>query len=334
MAALGFDNQSTDAYEDVYTAATISSAAELVRLRSEWRALYARAPGKMAAQHPAYFDAARETAKPGTKLVVVTVHRGGELVGLWPLSLYTHHGCRAASHPSIGANDQSIAAEEYAGGMLLAPDVDQTQTIAAAIAEIRQSVDFMLAHNLYRQGPLIDELRHAATASVARSKITFVSQLRDAASWDSWLKSKSANFRQHLGRQRRGLAKLGALESVQDEPSIIPWFFHEKREWLKRTRRQSAWVGPPERGEAFFPALAARPDSPLKMFALKLNGSYFAAVLCLVSGNRLEYYSPTYAIGGEWERYSPGMLVTEDCGQWALRNGLDLDFRFTDFPYK
>lgn len=306
----------------------VSSPEELEDLRTEWCALYARAPGRMAAQHPAYFDAARTAAPPGRRFTAITVRRAGVLIGLWPLSVSVRRARRVATHPGLGAN------EEYAGGMLVAPEADPAEVIGSAIGELRKHADFIVAYNLQPQAPLIDALRRSALASSTRSVVSFVVDLSSVGGWDDWLKTKSANFRQHLGRQRRNLAKAGVLETVQDEPAIVPWFFREKRRWLESTGNRSAWVSNPAVGERFFNALAARPGSPLKTFALKLDGVYIAAVLCLVSGDRLEYYSPTYATESELERYSPGVLVTEDCGRWAVDNGLDFDFRFTDFPYK
>ena len=90
----------------------------------------------------------------------------------------------------------------------------------------------------------------------------------------------------------------------------------------------------PAIGERFFNALAVQPDSPLKTFALKIDGTYISAGIFAVSERRLEYIATVYAIDSQWDRYSPGMLISEDCGQWAVNNGLDLDFRFVDFPYK
>lgn len=308
-------------------AKAVSSPDELEDLQAEWRALYARAPGRMAAQHPAYFAAACEAALPGRTPAAVTVRRAGELIGLWPLSFFMARGCRVACHAGAGGN------EEYAG-MLLAPDADPADVVGAAIGEIRRHADFITVYNLQPHAPVIDILRRSAMASSLNSIASYVVDLTEVGGWDGWLKTKSKNFRQNLGGQRRNLAKLGALESVQDEPAIVPWFFREKRKWLERTGSRATWVADPARGERFFSALAAQPDTPLKTFALKIDGAYVAAGLCVVSEKRLEYIATVYADDSEWERYSPGMLVSEDCGRWAVENGLDLDFRFMDVPYK
>lgn len=306
---------------------SVTSPDELEALRPEWCALYAGAPGKMAAQHPAYFDAAREVASPGRLLAAVTVRRAGALTGLWPLSFYTMRGCRVACHPGAGGH------EEYAG-MLVAPDADAAEVVGSAIGEIRRHADFVTVYNLPSHAPMIAALRRNALASSISSIASFVVDLSGVGGWDRWLQTKSKNFRQNLGGQRRNLAKRGVLESVQDEAAVIPWFFREKRKWLEKTGGRAAWVSNPALGERFFGALARQPDSPLKTFALKIDGAYIAAGLCVVSENRLEYIATVYADGSEWERYSPGMLVSEDCGRWAVENGLDLDFRFMDVPYK
>jgi CelD/BcsL family acetyltransferase involved in cellulose biosynthesis len=302
---------------------------ELAELRAEWCALYAGAPGKMAAQHPAFLDAAREVAPPGTLLAAVTVKRAGALIGLWPLSLSVSKrlGCRVASHPGIGED------QEY-GGMLIAPDADPGEVIDAAIREIRKHADVVVVPHLQPHAPLLDSLRRSARAVSTSCVACYVVDLAGVGGWDAWLKTKSKNFRQNLGGQRRNLEKLGCLESVQDEPAIIPWFFREKRKWLTKSDKSSAWVSNPALGERFFDALAAQPASPLKTFALKMDGEYIAAGVCVVSERRLEYIATVYATDSQWERYSPGMLVSEDCGRWAVNNGLDLDFRFTEVPYK
>jgi CelD/BcsL family acetyltransferase involved in cellulose biosynthesis len=296
-------------------------------LRAEWMTLHARAPDRMAAQHPAYFDAAREAAPPGRQLLAIAVRQAGALAGVWPLSLSTVRGCRVATHAGCGSN------EEYSG-MLIAPEADAAAVAAAAVHEIRRRADFITVYNLPPASPLIEAVRRGGLASSTNATTSYVVDLAAAGDWDGWLRTKSKNFRQNLGGQRRNLAKLGMLQSVQDEPAIIPWFFREKRRWLERTGSRSAWVSTPELGERFFEALADRGPVPLKTFALALDGAYVAAGLCVVSHDRLEYIATVYAAENGRDRYSPGALVSEDCGRWAVEHGLDLDFRVMDVPYK
>jgi CelD/BcsL family acetyltransferase involved in cellulose biosynthesis len=312
--------------QDLVVTAVESSEA-LEAIRDEWLELYARAPGRMAAQHPAYLDAARAVAPPGRRFTAITVRRGGALIALWPLAISTVLGCRVADHPGIGGN------EDYAG-MLIAPEANPADAIASAIDEVRKHADLVEVYHLLAHHPLLEALRQSAMASRTSSVVAYVADTANAGSLESWLETKGANFRQQLGRQRRKLAKLGAMESVQDEPAILPWFFRAKRKWLEKAGTLNDWLSDPSLWERSFNALAAQPDSPLKTFAIKVNGEYVAAVICLISGDRLEYTSPTYETDGEWERYSPGMLATEDCARWAVEHGLDLDFRFMNVPYK
>jgi CelD/BcsL family acetyltransferase involved in cellulose biosynthesis len=203
-----------------------------------------------------------------------------------------------------------------------------------AVAEIKKKVDLVTLYNSTAGSPLFRTLRSGPFTSLSWTVRSYVVGLEGFNSWEEWLKSKSKNFRQNLGGQRRNLSKLGQLLSVEDEAAIIPWVFSTKRRWLRAVGKQSRWIDYPKLGEEFFTTLYAQSDNPLKLFALKLNGTYIAAGLCLVSSRRLEYYITTYAQNDELERYSPGMLVSEDCGRWALNHGLDLDFRFMEVPYK
>jgi CelD/BcsL family acetyltransferase involved in cellulose biosynthesis len=284
----------------------------------------------MAAQHPSYFDAAREAAPHHGKLaVVVTVRQAGKLVGLWPLSISNTTGvCRIAHHPGDGV------IQEHLGGALVAPGADPADVTNAAVAEIRKHADLIEVSHLPPHARLIDGLRRQALASLTSRISSSVVDLANAGSWENWLKSKSAKFRQDLGRNRRNLAKLGLLESVQDEPSILPWFFREKRKWLEKTNKQTSWISNPDLGERFYTALAAQPVTPLKTFALKMDGAYIAAAFCAVGDKRLEYNATVYDLDSQWAPYSPGMLISEDCGRWAAENGLDLDLLFVDFPWK
>jgi CelD/BcsL family acetyltransferase involved in cellulose biosynthesis len=310
-----------------YTAKLVATDEELRAVLPEWSDLYSRAEEKMAAQHPAYFNAARKILTPGSSLAVVTVHASETLVGLWPLSLTKRGGCRVAGHPTAGSN------EEYAG-MLIDPHVDSAAAVVTAIAEIRTHADLIAAYNIRPNSPILPALRQASLAISFVNATSYVVDLAHIDTWERWLKSKSKNFRQNLGGQRRNLVKLGNLQSIEDEFEIIEWFFKEKRKWLAETHRRSSWVSNPDLGEKFFKSLARQPDTPLKIFALKMDGAYIAANICVISDPRLEVIATVHATDGTLERFSPGMLVSEDCGRWALKHGLDLDFRFTYTPYK
>ncbi|HWF00432.1 MAG TPA: GNAT family N-acetyltransferase [Caulobacteraceae bacterium] len=310
----------------VYRADTVVQESGLLELVPEWRELHARASG-MAALHPAFTLAAVETAPTDVTVCVVAVRSGSDLVGVWPLGVSRRGGARRAMHPGCGAQ------EEYAG-MLIAPGEDGIAVAREAIAEARGFADVVTVFNTLPPSPLLEALRTGSRARLGWTTRSHVVDLAGFESWDAWLKSKSKNFRQSLGGQRRNLAKLGELTSVQDEPGILPWFFEHKRQWLRVAGQRSLWIDDPSVGERFTTALQRQPDTPLRTYALKLNGEYIAAGVCVVSPARLEYLATVYLQRDDIARFSPGMLVSEDCGRWAQTHGLDLDFRVMDVPYK
>lgn len=309
-----------------YLAKTMSDAAELQALVPEWLGLYGAASG-LAAQHPAFTLAALEALSPGDSVRVIAVRKANELVGLWPLCVSRRRGVRAARHPGCGGG------EEYAGA-LIAPTEDGLAIARAAVAEARGFADLMTVANAEPSSPLLAALRSDTKCRLGWSTQSHVVDLAGFDSWQAWLGSKSKNFRQGLGGQRRNLAKLGELASVEGEAGILPWFFAEKRRWLHAGALHSAWLEDPALGESFLTALARQPATPLRTFGLKLDGRYIAAGICFVSCRRLEYLATVYLQEGEIARFSPGMLVSEDCGRYAQAHGLDLDFRFMDVPYK
>ena len=218
--------------------------------------------------------------------------------------------------------------------MLLAPSADRTEAAQAAVRELSKHVDSIDARNLDPEGSLAAAISKLSLFSTKSSVDTFVVDLAKVENWADWLNSKSKNFRQTLGGQRLNISKLGELELEEDNFDIIAWIFNEKRAWLLRFNKESEWIENSEMGEGFFSKLHRQPGNPLKLFALRLDGIYIAAALCLVSHKSLEYFVTTYSMAGTWDRFSPGMLVSEDCGRWACENGLDLDFRALDVPYK
>lgn len=304
----------------------LCTSAELSALRPEWLDLHRRAGG-WAAQHPAYVLAAQEVAPAGRSLSVITLWRGGRLSAVWPLSLSRRGRTRYATHPGCGSD------EEYADA-LLSPEEDAAALARQLVAAAQANCDVVTLHNVEASSPLLSALNEMARARLTWSTDCHVVDLAGLESWEAWLKGKSKNFRQGLGGQRRNLAKLGELSSVQQEPQILPWFFEQKRAWLRGAGLRAAWIDDPAKGEAFFEALARQEATPLHTFALRLNGDYIAAGVCVESPRRLEYIATVYLQRSDVARYSPGMLVSEDCGRFALAHGMDLDFRVMDVPYK
>jgi CelD/BcsL family acetyltransferase involved in cellulose biosynthesis len=72
-------------------------------------------------------------------------------------------------------------------------------------------------------------------------------------------------------------------------------------------------------------------DVPLVVF-LKFDGNVIAAQLNLVGGTAMESF--IIARDEQFNRYSPGEILTEYCTRLAIERGLDFDFRIMSDDYK
>jgi CelD/BcsL family acetyltransferase involved in cellulose biosynthesis len=158
---------------------------------------------------------------------------------------------------------------------------------------------------------------------------------RDYADWAAYQKTQSASLRQNLRRVRRRLAEKGSFTLAAEDPAssapLVDWLLDHKKRWLDSEGLHNDWIGRRDYRD-FLVALATPADSPVVLFALKVDGVPIAAKLATVDPVRLESHIDVY--DPQWSFCAPGKLVNEHCVAWAFERGLDFDLRVGDEPYK
>jgi CelD/BcsL family acetyltransferase involved in cellulose biosynthesis len=311
---------------------------ELRDLRTAWEVLAERVTPLSPTQTFRFAEAAwlnmRRTSS--TRLAVITVRRGEELLLVWPLFTERKRYLTEAAHLGFGAE------EEY-GDPLMVDDGYAAGVAALAIdAAAGLAADILLVSNVLPDSTFAIALK--GYRAIKRHEVHFCYrvELRDHADFASWIATKSKSFRQGLRYDRRRLSQAGALRSGQTEGAaeaseLVAWLFDIKRAWLDARGILESWIRGRE-AEAQFVALLSAPESggagerDVHGFTLRLDGRIVAGCLCLLSEQRLEYfitgYDPAFA------SYSPGNLLIEDCVAWAITRHVDFDFRMMPSAYK
>jgi CelD/BcsL family acetyltransferase involved in cellulose biosynthesis len=147
-----------------------------------------------------------------------------------------------------------------------------------------------------------------------------------AGSWESYVGTRSGNFRKHLKKYARGLEALGPVTIARLEPG------DDCAAWMSEIVEvnRSSWTA--QRGtdlfrhprlRAFFaevvPALASR--GWIDLHVLRVAGRVMAYELCFDLGNRIFSYNGSYR--PEIAKHSPGTLLTAAVIESAFRRGRD-----------
>jgi CelD/BcsL family acetyltransferase involved in cellulose biosynthesis len=273
--------------------------------------------------------------QPDTRLAVVTVWRGGDLVCVWPL--YTARQGRLTVACHLGSGDF----HEYAGP-LVRDDDDAPDIVRAALKVIKGLADVVRVYNVRAPSRIVDTLAAEATAKRRSSIVCPVVSLIGIADWETRARTLSKKLRAQLRHDRRQLERLGALKfremaGPHDAARCVAWIFNQKREWLAaRKIRKSFMLDPVVR--RFFEALSRRPARldgkpyAVQYYAMTLDDRIIAACICLDSADRLEFHTTTFdpAFGD----HAPGVLMIEDCVRLAISRGVDFDFRIARQDYK
>lgn len=317
--------------------AICDDVAHLHGFKSEWDDLLAGAKaGSEAMSFDYIVPAWRELSKvAGNRLAIITVRRGGRLDCVWPLYVSRARFRSEACHLGCGAY------EEYAGP-LFRDGPDAADTIRAALQAAKGLADLLKVYNV-PETSLADEILAADRAPSLRTSVSSpVINLKEFADFESWVKTKSKNFRAALRNDRRRLQDQGVVEFREmvgpvDGARCVDWIFENKRRWAAERKIRRTWVYA-DSGKAFFMALAVRtreerPARPgVQFYALLLDDKIINAGIGFVSHDRVEYFMS--AVDNAYHYYSPGNQFVMEYATVALKMGLDYDFRITTNPYK
>jgi len=313
----------------------VERRAHLVELEAEWASLLEQtdvaSPFLTLDWQLAWLDTYGVMHRP----FVLVARKGGELVGLWPLALRRRGPFRVLEPIGAGRSDWlDIPVRTDSRAAVLA-------AFCRLLAEERPRWDLLDLRDVLAESPTIPTL----AACVAQGPLRLRRQSRTVApylaiqgNWDSYLGSRSANFRSSLRRRMRkareatgGLA-VARLAACEAGGAIELLGEVERRSWKARegTRKLTTTTGR-EFYRRFCTAFAAR--GLLQVWTATLQGTTVGYLVLFVHGGKCYYYNGAYA--EEVAELSPGTLLHAAAIEDAFGAGLrEYDFLSGDEPYK
>ena len=299
---------STDVLDDV---------AELEALRADWDALAVAASRPYSAPGWAlpWWDRARP---PGSRLRVVTVRRGPDLVGLAPCFLGRDgHGittCRLMGDSAASYVEPLTAGEP-------APEVAS----AIAVALAGSGCDVVSLGGIPRRSPWPALLRttwpgrRPHVAPVRTMGAPYVDL--PAGGPEEWLEGRSSNFRQQVRRRRREFLRRGGRLQVSGTRGEALTGLHElvrlhHGRWS--TRGGSQALRGPMAGVLERSAAQSDP-ARFQLWTATAEGRTVAAALFMAAGREMHYW-----LGGfdeDWAPVSPSLLLLVEAVVQAPRFG-------------
>jgi CelD/BcsL family acetyltransferase involved in cellulose biosynthesis len=269
-------------------------------------------------------------AARGTDAHFVMVYgEGGEPWFGLPLGIERRYGVRVLTFLDGGVSDYNgpviFAGAPTDRGFPLPLLIEQLRGILPAFDLVM--FDKMPARVLDRVNPLV----HASMARHTPSGHVMTL----AGSWSHYASNKLPR-RQDSRRKRRKLEGSGRLAFVvaADPPTrerILAAMIRQKTARYIETRGWDGFDRPGYRD--YFRQMTKRLGDAVHLSALELDGEPIAAHWGLVSGAR--FYSLMPSFDADWNRFSPGRLLTEHLIQWSYEHGFtDFDFGVGDESYK
>ena len=278
-------------------------------------------PGWFRAWHDAYGEG---------ELRILTVQRGDDLVGVLPIEIKG----RATLSPT---NSHTPLYGPLADG----PDAEAAlidQLLAAAPGRIELAYADPAARWFSGLRATLPGRRRSERRSVMVETITRPPFVSTAGGWDAYRAERSRKFLKELGRQRRRLAELGAVEfevhssAAAVDTALAEFVALESSGWKAQ---QGTAIASRDASGHFYADLArwAAEQGWLRLAFLRLDGRAIAAEFDIACAGSL--YSLKSGFDPEYRAFGPGQLLTHDCVKLAFDEGLaTYEFLGTDEPYK
>lgn len=303
---------------------------DLASLRADWDGLLLRAKGYSFTQTCDYAFLAVEIAlRKGSRAFVIQATKDGQLVGGWCLTAARQGLLLTARPASCGSQEEygaPLVDAEYAEAAVVAI-VEQCQALPVGRVVVSGVVEgSRLANRLDGRGRRLGQTEGFAVS---------LSRFPD---WDAYAGQASRSHVYNLRRAKRRLEVQGDLvidwcRTAADVEAVLRWAWRNKKAWAKARRIDTPYLRDDSVPE-FFIDLAHRVDletNPLVSF-VRLNGELLAAQINLVGDAVIELLFTTFS--QSQARCSPGDLLIQHSCQWALKHGLDCDFRMLRADYK
>lgn len=244
------------------------------------------------------------------RLLVATIWRGADLIGLWPLSLQQRLGARMAR-----SLDDPFG--QFAG-VLFQEASDVAPGVAAVLDALRSRADGMRIGAVVAGSPLHEALLRRGARTTPAQEAVFV-DLRSYPSIKDFRRSVNSKTRKNLRNLGNRLQRAHQTEHIVAEvparlESILRETFGARVQWMHRNGRTS----PAFRDDDFrtlVTGLTQAEGIRLLGFSLATKDASISAQWGFVYAGR--YYAYISAMDPSYDKYSPGRMhlamVIEAC---------------------
>jgi CelD/BcsL family acetyltransferase involved in cellulose biosynthesis len=302
-------------------------------LKPEWDALWLRCrDGGIFQSFDCCLKIWQSIAAPeGRKLLCLVGWDNGRLIAVWPLVTYRRLAWKFVR--PLEANDSEFS------DILIDDAVNQRDWTRAAwqVLRTKSRSDFIILP-YFLKGSAINDILDADRTSVDHNVAVHV-PLAAEADWESYYNSLSKSHRRDHGKSRRRLAALGTIGyEVIDAgdprgPELVQWMMSQKRLWAERTNKKGSWLY----ADGFHDFLtrlvtdsAATPAC--LMMCLTLDRAPIAIQIYAAGQHTLQ--AMISGFDARYEKYSPGILLSEGLMKWAMHHKVDCDLGLGAEQYK
>jgi CelD/BcsL family acetyltransferase involved in cellulose biosynthesis len=249
------------------------------------------------------------------RLLVATVWRGDDLIGVWPLSLQRRAGAWLAR--SLDDPFGQFAGAAFRDGADIAPGV------ATIVAGLPRHADGMQIEAAIAGSRLHEALlRHKAKAVPMQDAV--VVDLRPFSSFDAFMQTIDGKTRRNLRHRRSRLDRAHQVDQVvatdgEDLKSIIRQTFDGRLEWLRRNGRTSPAFRSQEL-KAVVDGLIQAEGIELLATSLRTERGSVATDWGFVYAGAYYYYMT--AMDPDYHEFSPGRLKLAHMLEVCFRRGI------------
>jgi len=293
----------------------------------EWRALLPSTSANRVFVSPTWLRVWWQEFGAGRELLLLSVRRQGELVGVVPLMRDDDRLCFAGDTQICDYMDVVAAAGE------------EEAVLSAVLRSLGEEPWRELTLWAVPEGsPTLDALKAAAPALGLRVDIEredVCPRLDLPATWEEYLAGLSKKDRHELRRKLRKLSQGGdvRLEAI-DQPGAVEAALDDFLRLYRESRADKA-AFMTEKMERFFRAIVAAlaVEGQVELFFLTLSGVRVAAVLCFCAGDESLLYNSGY--DPDYAYLSVGLLSKALVLRKAIEEGKQrFDFLRGPEPYK
>ena len=307
----------------------LTSADELMSIRSQWDRLWAEAGAEYFLSFPSVCESWNRIHRPqGAALRCAVVCDQNRLLGVLPMILRRPRLWKIAGTCGPGSAEGS--------DMLI-----ERSTESHAIASALLTKFLLLARPDYVD---FEFVQLGCALQIAIQSIPGVhiietwdnnipyADLKAERDWTSYTRSLSKSYQADCARCSRRLNEQGRVtfEVVRGiYTPLIDWLFEHKRKWSERTNKRGEWVFSRYYQEFVNTLFVA--DSRFLVFALRLDEIPIAVKLMAINTKSASLI--IIAFDEKYKRFSPGNVLDESMMRYVFENYRSADGRHLDITF-